>query len=718
MQHLMGIRRGKVAGAAAVASLIAALCLLIHWILGHDALVSNPDAVDIFLTMAFDSSQAARNHGVSAMLFDPNLLAGYSHWLNANYSPLYPFFFNWMGSDQTTFDTLLRLEFVVRLHMVILALGGYWLSRELGASRWASFFAALILPWMPAVQTTFGWPHILASLAWIPWVLAAQVRMARSDRFDTSATLTLAMSTILLVYAQPAQNLVIAAFASGILWVVPLCRLWRDRQDRTDLRNPSSVILGLAAAVALVLVACGYYLARLVHFQGESIRWLGAFGQIIGAKRVPVDALREFAVSPRDMISAFSFRPEYSSQPGNLFVGISLVAVSTYAVLRAREAFVRSLGIVALVALVLCCRLIVPVTYWIPLINKIRELNWWSCLWVIAVVPLAARGATMLAADARDGAFSRRSAISIAAVIVATAAVVAVVDHSMSRTGAVLTAAMAGAVLLLAASGRSRLYAAAAVAPILAAVTFAPAAYVLPHSDVSNSYFFNPRNLQLRHEARNLANGLPPAQRGLYRAAVDPQVPDFKVLTHMLANEGLRMIRGDIHPQLFSKFELLYFPNVRVQKLFGVRYTVKASKAGDTDLRWEELDGARPRLYFRAVKPTLAKVPAEAVLQESGDEAMRDFVSDKVGIDPRLSGLPESGPGIVTPEILENTATRIRAVVTTASAGILVLNEDPEGSWSAYIDHVIQKGVALNGFQSAFVIPEAGTYEIVIEGGR
>jgi len=711
-------RRVRLAETGAVASLIAALCILIHFIFGHTALVSNPDAVDIFLTMAFDSSQAARNNGIAAMLFDPNLLAGYSHWLNANYSPLYPFFFNWIGSDQTTFDTLLRLEFVVRLHMVILAVGSYWMSRELGASRWAALFAGLVMPWMPAIQTTFGWPHIVASLAWIPWILASQIRIAHSERFNTSATLALAVTTTLLIYAQPAQNLVIAAFASSILWLVPLRRLWQDRQDRTDIGQPVASLKGLATAGAIVLVVCGYYLARLVHFQGESIRWLGSFGQIVGAKRVPMEALREFAVSPRDMISAISFKPEYSSQPGNLFVGISLLAVSFYAVWRSREAFVRSVGLMALVALILCCRLIVPISYWIPLINKIRELNWWSCLWAISLVPLAARGATMLAADARNGVFARRTAILMAVVIVLAVALAAIVDHSVSKTGIALSAAIVCVVLLLAYPARGRVYAGAALAPILAAVTFAPAAYVLPHSDVSSSYFFTPRNVQMRQEARRLVADLPPAQRDIYRAAVDPAVPDFKVLTHMLANNGLRMIRGDIHPQLFSKFELLYFPNTRVQKLFGVRYTAKPASAEDRSLHWEELDGARPRLYFRAVRPTVVEKPAQAVMADSGDDATRDFVSAKVGVQQGLTGLPDSAAGFVPAEILENSATRIRAVVTSGSAGILVLNEDPEGSWSAHINHMAQRGFALNGFQSGFVVPEAGTYEVVIEGGR
>jgi len=717
LQNFTGKYRAHVAEGVPVVLLVVALCVLIRWIFGSVALISNPDAVNIFLPMAFDSSQAARNYGIGAMLFDPNLLAGYSHWLNANYSPLYPFFFNWMGSDETSFDTLLRLEFVVRFHMVVLALGGYWLARELGASRWASFFAAFILPWLPAVQTTFGWPHIIASLAWIPWVLAAQVRMARCERFSVLPTVLLAMAAILLIYAQPAQNLVIAAFASVLLWTVPLYRLWRDRQDRSDVRNPVALGFGIAAAGAVVLLACGYYLARLIHFQGESIRWLGAFGQIVGAKRVPIEALREFAVSPRDMISALSFKAEYSGQPGNLFAGASLLVMAGYAVVGSRNAFVRSTGIVAAAALVLCCSLIVPISYWVPLINKIRELNWWSCLWVIAVVPLAARGATMLAEAGRERRLHRTHAVLMAAVV-ASGIVVVALDHAMSRTGALLGFAMAATILALSLTARVRNVAAACVAPFLAASTFAPVAYVFPHSSVSDSYFFTAENVRMREQARALVELIPISQQALYRAAVDPSIPSFKVLTHLLANHGLRMIRGDIHPQLFSKFQLLYFPNTRVQKLFGVRYTVKPGVEAGSTLRWEELDGARPRLYFRGVRPTPVKAPADAVLNDQGDDAVRDFVSEKVGVDQRLAGLPDVASGIIAPEMIENNATHVRAVVTVESAGMLVLNEDPEGSWSAYVNHIEQRGFALNGFQTAFVIPGPGTYEVVINGGK
>jgi len=376
------------------------------------------------------------------------------------------------------------------------------------------------------------------------------------------------------------------------------------------------------------------------------------------------------------------------------------------------------LGIAAVVALVLCCTWIVPLSYWIPLVNKIRELSWWSCLWVIAIVPLAACGATMLAERASQGILPRRSLTVLAGGTIAVVVLVALIDHSVSRAGAVLSVVFAGCLVALQFRGSVRAQAIVFLAPVLAAATFVPTAYVFPHSDASSSYYFAPRNVQLRQEATELSSALPADDIATYRAAVDPSVDDFKVLTHALANRGMRMIRGDIHPQLYSKFELLYFPNAMTQKLFGVRYTVRPDSESPGRLHWVTLDGARPRLYFRAVKPTVVPKPAASVLAESGEDAVRDFVSERVGVDGALSHLPETVSGYVGARILENSDNRIRAIISADSAGLLVLNEDPEGSWSAYVNHVKKDAFALNGFQSAFVIPQAGVYEIVVEGGR
>src|SRR5690606_20859234 len=83
---------------------------------------------------------------------------------------------------------------------------------------------ALLLPWMPAIRSAAGWPHIIAGMAWLPWVLAFQARLhagaAEDWRRALPPTLGLAMAATLMVYAHPAQNLVFAVFASLLTWVL------------------------------------------------------------------------------------------------------------------------------------------------------------------------------------------------------------------------------------------------------------------------------------------------------------------------------------------------------------------------------------------------------------------------------------------------------------------------------------------------------------------
>ncbi|MEC3888278.1 hypothetical protein [Xanthomonas campestris] len=692
--------------------------LLVYWILGRSVLTSNPAAVDIFLPMAFDSSRLARDYGVLAMGFNPYLLAGYSNWINANFNPFYPFFFNWLGSDASSADTLFRLEWVVRLHLLILALGSYLLARQTGARRWTAACCACMVPWLPGIQTTLGWTHIIASLAWVPWILAAQLRIARAPRFDILAVCILAACSSLLVYAQPAQNLVLTVVGSLSLWAgIGVCLFRQSNDYQTATR---SIVTNLLTATFIIILCCAYYLVNLWEFQKESIRWIGAFGHVIGAERVPIEALKEFSIGPRATLSLISYKQEYSGHPGNLFVGLPLLFLAGYAVIQVKDIAVRGLACAALVAVALTLTAVVSISYWIPLVNKIREVTWWSCLWLIAVVPLAARGLDALVERwGEPGRWKSRGPLMAAAFLAGGLIALWLIENNLARTTLVLTCLFIAALLAIGASNsflsrRSRVL----LAPLLALVSILPMVLIFPRAGLAESYHFSASHIFFRQEALRLSSLIPSADRLNYRAGVDQSVDNYKLITHALANQDLRMIRGDIHPQLYSKFQLLYFPNKAVQRLYGIRYRAKTqSGTGAGPLHWETIDDPRPRLYFRPYRPAPVASPSDTLQAETGEQVLRDLVGKDAPTSAALVSLPADGPIVINPTLRQNSATRVRAVLSAPSAGVLVLNEDVIGHWHARINHQPQKPFALNGFQSGFVVPAAGLYEIDIQGG-
>jgi hypothetical protein len=178
----------------------------------HGIAVYGPDSENILAPLFYDISRATRHYGLLAGMYNPGQIAGLSLWDVPYFHPLYPFYFNWLGGDASVFDTLARLRLVNFLHLGIYSVGCYLLCRSIGVRQWLAVAVGLVGPWLPAVQSTLHWPQILASLAWVPWVLACQVWLYRDGGKwqHASATIGLALTFSLLVFAHPAQNMVLS----------------------------------------------------------------------------------------------------------------------------------------------------------------------------------------------------------------------------------------------------------------------------------------------------------------------------------------------------------------------------------------------------------------------------------------------------------------------------------------------------------------------------
>uniref|UniRef100_UPI001951C601 hypothetical protein n=2 Tax=Gammaproteobacteria TaxID=1236 RepID=UPI001951C601 len=63
------------------------------------AILHGPDADDVLVPMYFDISRSIGEHGLFAGMYDSGLVAGLSYWGSPSFHPLYPLYFNWLGSD-------------------------------------------------------------------------------------------------------------------------------------------------------------------------------------------------------------------------------------------------------------------------------------------------------------------------------------------------------------------------------------------------------------------------------------------------------------------------------------------------------------------------------------------------------------------------------------------------------------------------------------------
>ncbi|HEV2538428.1 MAG TPA: hypothetical protein VGU03_01865 [Frateuria sp.] len=688
--------------------------------------VYGPDAENILAPLFYDISRAIHQHGLLAGMYDPGQVAGLSLWNTPYFHPLYPFYFNWLGTDADIFDTVARLRVVNFLHLAIYGTGCYLLCCGIGVRRWLALAIGLSSPWLPAVQSMLNWPQILASFSWLPWVLACQVWLYGDPgrRRRIVAVLGLAATFSLLVYAQPAQNMVLTVVGSAVMWgfmAISTC-LGGQRDERDAFVRAT---LALAVAGVLALLVCGEYLLAVVSFLSKAVRWLGDKGVLIGSKRMPIDAMREYALRVRDAGALLVYSSKHTVIVGNLYVGaaVALCAALGYFAGR-RDRMIGALLASALVTALFCFGLFTPLLWWIPVANKVREVNWWSCYTATVLFALGSYGLQQLldasAAEVFRGRFRRASLwgllIGFAAALwlIQAMHVKMVVINVLSFC---LSFTLLAICLLFPAQTR-RFHPLAAVAvvflglvvPVLSYARFPP----------SQSMLVDAEHVQTRAEALRIAAYITDGED--YRFAVSPNIGNYKNFTVTLANLGLRGIGGDISPQEYDKFRLLFFPSPAVANLYGVKYrVVPAVPPVGGDIRIDDKISLRvnqhalPRLFFVQGGVQVVKSPVDALMGAPAGGIVRVYVAKEdlpSGFEP--GEYPSDRATLTVPTLLEDGPVRVHAIVETRGSGLLVLNEDIAGRWRATIDGKRVKSFRVNGFQTAFVLSGVGLHTIEI----
>lgn len=709
-----------------VAAVLAIACL--HY--RGQTLARGPDQADILLSIFHDASRAIGEEGLWAAMYTPGLQAGIPNWSNPHQHLLYPLYFNWLGSDTSVFDTLDRLNWIIYLHLAILGAGAFQLARSLGVRLLPAIAVGLVLPWFPAIRSAAAWPQIIAGLSWLPWLLACQVKLyTATDRRDVAVGIAgAALSATLLVYAHPAQNLVFAIFASAMIWLLVAAQLlWR--RDRLAMRRIALASGWLAFAALIVAALAGGYLLEVMGFHEHSIRWLGEYGgAIVGGQPIPVGAFRVHALAADDagLLAAF----EYRKGIGNGYLGMA-VAIASFAAARASlpigATVARALLACALVAVLFCFSFMAPVISMIPIVNKVRELSWWSCLVVVLLVPLAALGLQVI--GERAAAYPRRMrnpwlwVFTAGFALALTANVLASTDYRAEAAIVLVIGFTALAWSMLAGINRTMPRDVACIV-VLACAVWIPFRHNIEFAR-DDAMLFHPDRVQARTDAARLAALLPDEES--YRTVLGAGVANAHLLTHAYVNLGFRSTSGGIGPHVHDKYRLLSVPTPAVSALYGVKYRLlgdAVARPGDLGLRpglWLRTDpAALPRLFFVGGGLRVVDDPVEA-LRTSRETAPAhalvapDDVPDTLDVEAYARGMPR----VALPRMSENRRTRLRATFESDHAGLLILNEDPGARWQARIDGKPVDAFRINGFQTAFAVGTAGHHEVeIVRPGR
>lgn len=711
---------------ALMLSLAVAIYILATLYYRDSIVIYGPDAENILAPLFYDISRAVHAHGLLAGMYDPGQIAGLSLWNTPYFNPLYPFYFNWLGTDTSIFDTVARLRLVNFFHLAIYGTGCYLLCRGISVRQWLALAIGLSSPWLPAAQSMLYWPQILASFAWVPWVLACQVWLYRDlDRYQrVAAVLGLATTFSLLVYAQPAQNLVLVVVGSMIIWLFMIILTWLfPQRDKRRALVRTTVDLGVAGMLAVLI--CGAYLADVVIYLSKAVRWLGDKGVLIGSQRMPLDAMREYALSISDASALLVYSTQHTVIVGNLYVGPAVAMSAVLGLFLSKgDRRIGALLISAFATMLFCFGIFTPLLQWLPIANKVREVNWWSCYTVTVLLTLGGYGLQQLLDSSVTGApvrFARKvSLVMLLAGFVVTLLLIRAMHADLALVAVMSMCASFSLLIacLLFPVQTGRFHQLAAVTVVFLGIAVPVLSYA--HHTPKQSMLMDTEHVQARTEASQIAASITDGNN--YRFAVSPEISYYKNLTTTLANLGLRGIRGDISPQEYDKFRLLFFPSPAVANLYGVKYQVVPGKPfADGDIKIDRKVSLRlnqralPRLFFVQGGLQLVESPVDALLGISDDGVMHVFVLPNdlpLGVDLRPYMLVSSTTTL--PCLLDNGPVHMKARLETKGSGLLVLNEDMAGRWSATIDGKRVMPFRVNGFQTAFLMTGEGLHTIEI----
>lgn len=301
-------------------------------------------------------------------------------------------------------------DLIYVVHLAWLALGTSLLARRLGADRAGGAVAgvAAALSGFAASAVVDGIP--LLALAWMPWVLGAADRLARSDGARARGTWALATGALwaaqLLCGAPGAVDTAVVALA----WTLA----------RAERRLPSLLWLGAAFAVALPLAAVSWLPS--LHLVGASERRAGVSfddATVWSLHPLRLGELvwpRLFGDAPPDESLGRHLGPTWAF---SVYLGAPVVVFAAVAVARERAA--RAIAAIAVVMLVVALGRYTPLYALYRAVVVPERFVRYPEKHVGAVVVLVAALAGVGFSRAFAEAHVRRLAVTLAAIAVAFA---------------------------------------------------------------------------------------------------------------------------------------------------------------------------------------------------------------------------------------------------------------------------------------------------------
>jgi hypothetical protein len=301
----------------------------------------------------------------------PAFLGGVDIQGYPQFNPMYPFYFIGSNLFQTAESSINGLNVLVHIHLLIFALGGYFLLRVLGIDRFSSCLATVFMVFNSNTLNYATWINVLAPYTWLPWILGALFRAIKRGSYGSWSLFYVFCS--FLIFASPSQPMIHTFYLVIIVLFSEFLTARKSISTKKYFFNNLGKCISLSP-VFLALIA-PVLVPAILNIPNQ-IRWIGNFPAIIGSGKIPFEAFLTSQIEFEE-IRHIVLAPTVPREVGGLYLGIFIVALLVYGLfhLRAQRIW-RIFFVIGTYSLISAFGKNLGLAYInheIPLINLIRE---------------------------------------------------------------------------------------------------------------------------------------------------------------------------------------------------------------------------------------------------------------------------------------------------------------------------------------------------------
>lgn len=343
--------------------------LLSDLVMGNStAVIKGGDTADFLL--AYISSAARSLSKGSIPLWSSELMGGQTLVGFPQLGTMNPInWVVWLLAYENGAVGLRLFDWSIFVHVMIAAIGMFFLARAIGFDKKTSFLIAALLCVNSSYYRNIGWVHSFTALSYIPFLLAFAVKSCKETSPKAYAFSAFGAIVFgLCILAVPAQVPILAIFLVGCYGLFLMI-------ESKDVKRALLVFLRLLIIAVGGVMLAAYSLLPVYEYMQSSYRFT-AEGVVNGMGLYSYQEFISHGVQPSEMQTYFF--PGYHAY---LYQGTVIAVLSICSMMMKKEnidmpktefSFFRLFTIIAICQAI---GLIVPVVFYtIPLINLVREL--------------------------------------------------------------------------------------------------------------------------------------------------------------------------------------------------------------------------------------------------------------------------------------------------------------------------------------------------------